>query len=267
MMNPSPIQQPAPQPDRLRLPIVPPIWTYVFLGIIGAVFLLLTVTGGSESSQNLIRFGANYAPSVAKGEYWRLLTANFLHIGILHLLVNGYALYALGREVEGLFGYQRFIAIYLLSGITGAIASFMLTQGLSAGASTSLFGLFGALAVFFYRQRKLLGNFGQQRLIGLGLTLAINVAIGLQPGSRIDNFGHLGGVIGGAILAWFLCPRYTLVGSYYNTSSPTYLGAQPMPVRGTIVDTNSLRLQSFSVGLFSLGLVALTVLAQILQRK
>ena len=266
MINPSPAQSPAQQSNRLRLPIVKPVWTYVFLGINVVIFVLLELSGGSQSSQNLVRFGANYAPLVTQGQYWRLLTANFLHIGVLHLLVNSYALFALGREVEALFGYPRFMAVYLLTGISGAIASFMLTQGLSAGASTSLFGLFGALAVFFYRQRKILGDFGQQRLIGLGLTLAINVAIGMQPGSRIDNFGHLGGFIGGVILAWFLCPRYTLIASF-NSLAPTYTGAQPQPAGGAIVDTNSLRQQNLSVGLFCLGLVALTIVAQYLQAK
>src|SRR6266542_34617 len=132
---------------RARLPIVKPRWVYVFLAINIILFLAMELTGGSENSENLIRFGANYAPLVRNGEYWRLLTANFLHIGLLHLLVNSYALYILGIEVEALFGHQRFIVIYLLSGISGSVFSFMITQGLSAGASTSLFGLFGALVV------------------------------------------------------------------------------------------------------------------------
>src|SRR6266545_1171040 len=94
---------------RARLPIVKPQWVYVFPAINVIVFVALEVTGGSENSNNLIRFGANYAPLVANGQYWRLLTANFLHIGLLHLLVNSYALYILGVEVEALFGHQRFI--------------------------------------------------------------------------------------------------------------------------------------------------------------
>lgn len=264
---PSPAPTPRPA-NRLRLPIVRPLWTYIFLGINIIIFVLLEFSGGSTNSQNLIRFGANYAPLVAGGDYWRLFTANFLHIGVLHLLVNSYALFILGGEVEALFGRQRYVVIYLLSGISGAIASFMLTQGLSAGASTSLFGLFGALAVFFYKQRAILGNFGQQRLISLGLTLAINVAIGLQPGSRIDNFGHLGGLIGGAILAWFLCPRYAAsYGSMVGTGAPIFPGSPLQPVSETIVDTNSLKQQSLSVGLFALTLVFLTILAQSLQRQ
>src|SRR5262245_58707271 len=167
---PSPTPQPQ-RTQRVRLPMVRPRWTYVFLAINVLLFVAMELTGGSENTATLIAFGANYAPAVAAGEYWRLITANFLHIGLLHLLVNSSALYILGGEVEALFGHSRFIVIYLLTGVSGSIFSFMLTQGLSVGASTSLFGLFGALAVFFYKQRQLLGNFGQQRLISLGVIL------------------------------------------------------------------------------------------------
>jgi rhomboid protease GluP len=258
-------QRSSPISFRVRLPTARPRWMYVFLAINIILFLGMEFTGGSENSANLVRFGANYAPLVNAGEYWRLLTANFLHIGVLHLLVNSYALYLLGMEVEALFGHSRFTVIYLLSGISGSVFSFMLTQGLSAGASTSLFGLFGALAVFFYKQRKLLGDIGQQRLISLGLTLAINVVIGLSPGSRIDNWGHLGGLIGGAVLAWFLCPQYALVKPFASAFAPATGEPAPELSNGELMDTNSLAKQAFSVALFALGLVALVIVAHLLQ--
>lgn len=239
--------------------------SYLFLGLNLIIFIAMEVTGGSANALNLVRFGANYAPLVSAGEYWRLITANFLHIGVLHLLVNSYALYILGREVETIFGSARFTSLYLLSGVSGAIFSYMLTRGLSAGASTSLFGLFGALAVFFYKQRKLLGAFGRQMLINLGVTLLINVIIGLSPGSSIDNWGHVGGVIGGAILAWYLCPIYTLANpSELHAPATADDGAEVLPV-GQLVDTNSQNRQVFAVGLFGLGLVALTVAARLVQ--
>ena len=244
--------------------MVRPRWAYVFLAINVLLFFAMELTGGSENSRTLISFGANFAPAVAAGEYWRLLTANFLHIGLLHLVVNSYALYILGAEVEALFGHPRFIVIYLLSGVSGAIFSFMLTQGLSAGASTSLFGLFGALAIYFYKQRRLLGDFGQQRLISLGITLLINVVIGLSPGSRIDNWGHVGGLIGGAILGWFLCPHYELVNPFAEAFAPA-LKDKPELSNGEVMDTNSLAKQGMTVSLFTLGLVALTIIARLVQ--
>ncbi|MCS7061754.1 MAG: rhomboid family intramembrane serine protease, partial [Anaerolineae bacterium] len=251
---------------RMRLPTARPLWAYIFLAINVMVFIAMELTGGSTNPLNLVRFGANFAPLVAEGEYWRLFTANFLHIGILHLGVNSYALYLLGSEVEALFGHKRFVTLYLLSGVSGAVLSFMLTQGLSAGASTSLFGTFGALAVYFYRHREMLGSFGQQRLINLGLMLAINIIIGLSPGSSIDNFGHLGGFIGGAILGWFLCPVYVVINPFEQIIGDTGHKPKPELSNGMIMDSNSLSKQSLNVALFMIGLIALTILAQMAQR-
>jgi rhomboid protease GluP len=274
--NPSaPPQPPPPTPPsatdqprehRLRLPIARPRWTYVFLAINVVLFLALTVTGGSENSENLIRFQANYAPRVAEGEYWRLLTANFLHIGITHLLFNAYALYSLGAQVESLFGHRRFVTMYLLSGICGATFSFMFTQRLSAGASTSLFGMFGALAVYFYRFRKELGALGQQQLINLGLTLLVNVFLGIVN-PRIDNWGHAGGLIGGVALAWFLCPHYEPVNPFAQAfASVIPANHKPELSNGELMDTNSLYQQRFIVTVFIVALIGLIALATTLQR-
>jgi hypothetical protein len=119
--------------------------------------------------------------------------------------------------------------------------------------------------VFFYKQRRILGEFGRERLINLGMTLLINIVIGLSPGSGIDNWGHLGGALGGLILAWFLCPSYTLVTAQMNAFNPAMLppGALPPDVR--LVDSNPLPKQSLAVGLFAFGLVALTIIARMLQ--
>jgi len=262
-MIPNPI--PTPAPRRVRLPTVRPRWVYVFLALNVLMFIVLELNGGSTNAMTLIRFGANEASLVSAGQYWRLFTANFLHIGVMHLVVNTYALYALGSEVETLFGHSRFIVIYLLTGISGAIFSFMFTQGLSAGASTSLFGLFGALAVFFYRQRGLLGNYGQQRLVNLGVVLLVNVMIGFSPNSQIDNWGHLGGLIGGAILGWFLCPRYQVVNPFERALTPEVQQLKPELFNGEVMDTNSLSKQMFTVGLFAGGLILLTLVARLAQ--
>jgi len=126
---------------------------------------------------------------------------------VQHLAVNAYSLYALGSQIEALFGRSRFLTIYLLSGISGAVASYVLTNGLSAGASTSIFGLFGALFVYFYRQRHVIGSASRAQLQHLIIVLVINVVFGVVAGG-IDNWGHAGGLLGGLVLGWFLCPRY-----------------------------------------------------------
>ena len=98
------------------LPVNKPIATWVLLGIIIAVFVLETLSGGSTDTEVLVRMGAKVTPLIAAGEYWRLFTSMFLHIGVMHLFFNGYALFVLGTELERLLGWQRFLAIYLLSG-------------------------------------------------------------------------------------------------------------------------------------------------------
>jgi rhomboid protease GluP len=269
----------SPQPPLQAgpIPTAKPRWTYVFVAINAIVFLAMVLIGVAQgglgmavfmgrpdANQILVDFGANYAPLVVAGEYWRLFTANFIHIGIVHLLFNMYALYALGRQVETLYGHRRFITIFLLSGLSGAVFSYVFTRGLSAGASTSLFGLFGALVVYFYKHREWLGNVGRQQLINLGMILFINVLIGVSPGSNIDNWGHAGGFFGGAILAWFLCPRYEPVDPFRRAFEPAVTQERrPELSNGVLMDANSLGKQAFPVALFAASLAIITIVATV----
>jgi rhomboid protease GluP len=196
-------------PVQLRLPLTHPRVVYALMVIIGLVFAVEELAGGSQNSRVLINLGANYAPRVSAGEYWRLFTANFLHIGVLHVALNGYALYVLGQEAEAIYGSARFLVIFLLAGLAGAIASFALTYSLSAGASTGIFGLIGTLIAFFVRNRQVFGPLGRTRLNNLLLVAAINVIYGLSV-PAIDNWGHAGGLAGGLLLGWLLCPFYQI---------------------------------------------------------
>ena len=188
-----------------------PIMTYIMMGLLIVVFVVETLAGGSEDPQILVNLGANYAPLVTMGEYWRLFTANFLHIGLLHLAFNLYALYIVGTEVELFYGPWRFLVIYLLTALSGAVGSYAFTYGLSAGASTAIMGLIGTLIAFFIRNRDVFGSLSRSRLTNLLIVIAINVFYGMSVGS-VDNFGHLGGFIGGVILGWLLCPFYQIEG-------------------------------------------------------
>lgn len=253
----------------MSIPTVKPRWTYAFMAIDIFVFLVMTFTGGTQNAANLDRFGANNARLIAEEQqYWRLFTANFIHIGIAHLLFNMFALFQLGRQVEALYGSRRFVILYLLSGISGAVFSYMLTQGRSAGASTALFGLFGALVVYFYRHRKMFGQLGQQQLINLGIILLINIIIGLTPGSNIDNWGHLGGFVGGLILAWFLCPRYAPVDPFARAFEPALSSLRrPELSNGYVMDVNSLARQALPLAAFIAGLIALIIVATLVQQS
>ncbi|HEY4689807.1 MAG TPA: rhomboid family intramembrane serine protease [Anaerolineae bacterium] len=250
MSQPSPsTPTPTTPSPSLRLPIARPRWVWVFLSVNIVVWLLMTASGGSENRSVLIAFGAN-APSriVLYGEVWRLFTANFLHIGLVHLFFNSYALYALGPEMEALYGSERFVAIYVLSGLSGSIASFALHTdlGLSAGASTALFGIVGTMIAFFVRNRQHFGARGTQRLYSYAAMAMLNLFIGLSvPG--IDTLGHVGGFVGGLILGWLLCPFYRI----------EVREGQPR-----VVDLNSLRSEWLGVTLFAV-LLAVSVIGGI----
>ncbi len=237
--------------------MVPPRLVYGIMVVIGVLWLATEVTGGSNNVRNMIAWGANFAPYVTRGEYWRLFTANWLHFGIQHLLFNGYSLYALGRSVESLFGPRRFAVLYLLTGVSGALASYIFTDGLSAGASTALLGLFGALMVYFYRQREVIGNSSRAQLRQLVIVLIINVVFGFLPGSRIDNWGHAGGLLGGLMLGWFLCPRYVAADGVERGG-----GELATPY---IVDANSLAKQWLVLLAFVGALVAVTLVVVMLR--
>lgn len=231
----NPIEPPvAPAPVPLRLPLSRPRVVYGLMVIIGLVFIIEELSGGSQNSRVLVNLGANYAPRVSAGEYWRLFTANFLHIGFLHVALNGYALYVLGQEAEAIYGSARFLVIFLLAGLSGAIASFALTYGLSAGASTGIFGLIGTLIAFFVRNRKVFGSLGRTRLNNLLFVAAINVIYGLSV-PAIDNWGHAGGLAGGLLLGWLLCPFYQI--EFAPDGSRR------------VIDNNSLRNEWIGVGL------------------
>jgi rhomboid protease GluP len=202
-------QESAPRPARvsLAIPLGRPLVTWVLLGIIVAVFTAETLLGGSTETEVLIRLGAKVTYLIADGEYWRLLSSMFLHVGLLHLLFNGYALVALGTAVERLFGWGRFLAVYLAAGLFGSLASYAFSTGLSAGASGAVFGLIGALGAYFFLHRQQLGSWGQRRLANVVFLGGANLLFGFTL-QGIDNLAHLGGLLGGLGLGWALAPRY-----------------------------------------------------------
>jgi rhomboid protease GluP len=190
----------------------PPVVVVTLLALNVVIFLLETFTGGSTNTLNLIRFGAQYGPAVEVGEYWRFVTAAFLHIGILHLLVNGFCLWELGRPLEHLYGSAQFGFTYLVSGAGGSLFSFfahefIAPRTVSAGASGAIFGIAGAMAVAGRRFEHLVPeNF--QKVFGVGVLpfIALNLYYGFTH-SGVDNFAHLGGVLTGVFCGLVLRPQ------------------------------------------------------------
>jgi rhomboid protease GluP len=220
MNTPQPVSS-APRVVAPALPMHKPVVTYVLLGIIGVVFLLETLLGGSTNMQTLYRMGAQVNSQVAQGEYWRLLTAMFLHIGLMHLAFNAFALYSLGLDMERSFGSLRFAALYFLSGLLGGMLYFVIgpPNVLSAGASGAIFGLIGAELAYIMSNRAAFGAVGRQRLTNLVILLVINLFLGVTvPG--INNIVHIGGFLAGFALGFALTPRYALVWDF-TTVPPT----------------------------------------------
>ncbi|BDA42210.1 RHOMBOID-like protein 10, chloroplastic [Coccomyxa sp. Obi] len=162
------------------------------------------------SKDRLLLLGAKDNQLIRAGEWWRLITPVALHASWLHLLTNNYSLNSLGPAVEGLCGRQRFVSVYTASALMGSVASYALNPSPSVGASGAIFGLGGALAVYAARHRKLMGSRGDAILQSLGQSLILNLAIGLTT-PRIDQWGHLGGLIGGAMTAYLLGPNIQVI--------------------------------------------------------
>jgi len=189
-----------------------PFLTYTIIGANLIYFLLMVYAGlslfpnditGSTDQRVLIEFGAKVNTLIQDGEVWRLFTSMFIHIGIIHLAFNLYALWALGPLTEELLGHRRFFMAYILSGLGGSYASFLFSPALSAGASGAIFGLLGALLYYSYKRPALWKS-------GLGMNLVVVILVNLgfgfvQPG--IDNFAHLGGLITGSLTCIFLSKK------------------------------------------------------------
>ena len=184
--------------------------TWLLLAINVIVWLLMQFTAGTVSADAsvLLRFGAMFGPLIATGEYWRLFTAMFLHAGLIHLFFNCFGLFIFGKLVEGVYGHIRFTAIYLLSGLSGGVLSYLFhPSAIAVGASGAIFGILGAFAAYFVVHRGALGEMGRRNLTGLAAVAAINLGIGfIIPG--IDNWAHFGGLVGGFALGLALAPRY-----------------------------------------------------------
>lgn len=170
---------------------------YGLIAINLLVFFFLEINGGSTNIDTLIQSGAKFNPAIMDGEWWRIVSSMFLHIGLLHLLMNMLALYYLGTAVESIYGSIRFIIIYMLAGIGGGLTSFAFNDAVAAGASGALFGLFGALLFFGTVYKRLFKQTMGKNLI---LILLMNLVFGILV-PQIDMGAHLGGLLMGFVAA------------------------------------------------------------------
>ena len=201
---PEGIQTARPVRIAVRIPKRKPIVSYSILGVTVLFFILQNVSLQVFNQDLLLIFGAKINQAIIAGQVWRLFTPMLLHASILHIAFNMYALYALGPQLERYYGHWRFLALYILSGFAGNLASFYMSPATSLGASTAIFGLIAAQGIFVYKNRSLFGKNSRSLLINIISIILLNLALGLSP--QIDNWGHLGGLLGGLSIAWFAGP-------------------------------------------------------------
>jgi len=187
-----------------RMGRVPPV-TLAVLVLLAAIFVVEVRVGALASKESIIAMGALARERVVAGEYWRLLTAPWLHGGTEHLVGNGIALYILGMVCEAAFGRAQLVVLYVLSGLAGSLVSMLVSAGPSVGASGAIFGLQGAAIVLLRRERDRL--LVRDRRVGFVLLIwAIYTIAGGLTDPFIDNGAHIGGALGGALIALRLRP-------------------------------------------------------------
>ncbi len=227
--NVPPMPMPQERPT-FYVPMAKPMVSRFILGVLLLMFFIQVVYGivrydswttfmGSDI-RALVDLGAKVNPYIAQGEVWRLFTATLLHDGIIHLMFNLYALFALGPMLEAYIGPRRFLIIYLLGGLFGSLLSYAFSQSISVGASGAIFGIIGATTVYFFRYRNNFGAQGRAILQNMIFVIVINLIFGYTAG-YIDNWGHIGGLLGGALVAIGLMPQY-------EAPAVVRYGAQPL---------------------------------------
>ena len=221
----SPQPAPAPQSLRVAMPQSAPYVTFTIIAVTVFIYVLQLLPVGDLLVAYLIKSN----DFIRAGQLWRLLTPALLHGSLPHIAFNMYALLSFGTGLERHFGHGRFFLLYLLGAFAGNVMSFLLTDGNSLGASTAIFGLLGAEAVFLIQNRKMFAGQFRSAIGNIIFIAAINLfIIGSLPG--IDNWGHVGGLLGGLIFTWFAGPLWEVEGI-----QPAYHLVDQRPLREVLI--------------------------------
>jgi len=188
--------------------------SHIIIALTVGVYLLQNLSELFLGYDLLFYLGAKVNPFIMKGQLWRLITPAVLHASLIHIGFNMYALYSLGPSLERIFGGWAFIALYLLGAIWGNTLSFFLSPNPSLGASTAIFGLIAAQGVYIYKNRLMLGQAARPLLMNILMVVLVNLILGLSPG--IDNWAHIGGLLGGLFFAWFTAPSFGITENLFG---------------------------------------------------
>ncbi len=202
-----------------------PIYTSVFIACIAAVTIVQFYAGLGDS---IMAAGFDKRAFLERGEYWRILTGAALHGGVMHIFFNSYAFYSFGKLFEFLSSGSHLASVFMLSAIGGGLLSLIfMPDGVSVGASGGILGLVSYLAVYAFRRRQFVtAEFRKSLLTNIGFILVF----GLILFRVIDNYGHIGGLITGAVYGYFQIPRDAYqdprkTGSFAHTAGLAVLGS------------------------------------------
>lgn len=186
-------------------------FTYSIILINIAIFLVEIIKARNFIDidiYTLAEMGAKINILINHGQYYRLLTAAFLHGGIIHIFFNMSALNIIGKEVEAVYGGKKFLLIYFISALGGNIFSYLFKpNSISVGASGAIFGLLGAMLLFGIKERQKIGKEYAKNILE---TIGLNVIIGLTI-PNIDNFAHMGGLVIGFVISFILFNKKSLI--------------------------------------------------------
>lgn len=172
-----------------------PFVTYGLMAINTIIFVWMYLLGNADSF--IQEYAVHGYSIIERGEYYRLITGAFLHGGITHFLFNMYALYILGTQLEGFIGKTRYTIVYFFSILTASLLSIILNRAASVGASGAIFGILGSLLYFGYHYRVYLGGVIKSQILPI---IFINLLLGFLGGGNVDNWAHIGGLIGGFLI-------------------------------------------------------------------
>jgi len=198
---------------RIKMPQAKPVATISLIVFTSVIFVFQFLQKATNNMDTLFLLGGKINPLITAGQVWRLITPVFLHSSIPHLAFNMYALYIIGRNLERFYGHGRFLILYFLGAFGGNVLSYVLTPANSLGASTAVFAILAAEGVFIFENRKLFGpQRTRQMITNLVMVTLINLSFGLIPGFNVDNWGHIGGILGGIFFAWKAGPILQIKG-------------------------------------------------------
>jgi rhomboid protease GluP len=182
--------------------------TYGIIAVNALVFVLMVVSGVSiitPTTADIINWGGNYGPLTLSGDWWRLITCVFVHIGIIHIAFNMYALYMVGVYLEPLLGKTKYVAAYLCTGIFASLASLWWHKEpvASAGASGAIFGIYGVFLALL--STSLIPKQIRNSLLqSIGIFVVYNLVYGMKSG--VDNSAHIGGLVSGLLIGYLYYP-------------------------------------------------------------